>query len=143
MIIKTKKDIPSSEITSESSYKNRRQFLKQGANVAMGVGVTASGLLSPTASAQIMAPRSAAQLNLASKPEWLAQKMANTTPVPNSGPYTTNEMLTPYQDVTNYNNFYEYGTGKQDPSNNARNFQMEPWSVEITGEVNKPGIYYT
>ncbi len=97
MIIKTKKDIPSSEITSESSYRNRRQFLKQGANVAIGVGATASGLLSPTASAQIMSPRSAAQLNLASKPEWLVQKMANTTPVPNAGPYTTDEMLTPYQ----------------------------------------------
>jgi len=108
MIIKTKKDIPSSEITSESSYRNRRQFLKHGANVAMGVGAAASGLLSPTAYAQSMAPRNATQLNLARKPEWLAQKMANTTPVPSVGPYTTNEMLTPYQDVTTYNNFYEY-----------------------------------
>jgi len=109
MIIKTKKDIPSSEITPESSYRNRRQFLKQGANVAMGVGATASGLLSPTASAQSMSPRSASQLNLARKPEWLSQKMANTIPVPPSGPYTTNDILTPSLDVTTYNNFYEYG----------------------------------
>ncbi|MBT5187398.1 MAG: molybdopterin-dependent oxidoreductase, partial [Kordiimonadaceae bacterium] len=141
MIIKTKKEIPSSEITAETSYKNRREFLKQSANVALGVGAASSGLLSPTASAQSAAPRSAQQLNLASKPDWLAQKMASATLAPNSGPYTTDEMLTPYEDVTTYNNFFEYGTSKDDPSRYARNFQVEPWSVEITGEVNKPGIY--
>ena len=141
MIIKTKKEIPSSEITSESSYKNRREFLKQGANVALGVGAATSILLSPTALAQRAAPRSAQQLNLASKPDWLAQKMTLATPVPNSGPYTTNEVMTPYEDITTYNNFFEYGTAKGDPSRYARNFEIEPWSVEITGEVNNPGIY--
>lgn len=141
MIIKTKKEIPSSEITSESSYRNRREFLKTSANIAVGLGAASSGLLSPAAAAQSGAPRSAEQLNLASKPAWLSEKMAMATPAPSIGPYTTDEMLTPYQDVTTFNNFYEYGTAKDDPSRYARNFEIEPWTVEITGEVNKPGIY--
>ncbi len=141
MIIKTGKQIPSSEITSESSYRNRRKFLKESANVALGVGAAASGLLSPSAHAQIASPRTADQLNLSNKPEWLSQKVYNSTPAPNSGPYTTEEMLTPYKDVTTYNNFYEFGTAKNDPSLYARDFKVEPWTLNITGEVNKPGVY--
>ena len=141
MIIKTGKEIPSSEITPESNYRNRREFLKDGANVALGVGVAASGLLSPGASAQVTTPRTAEQLNLASKPEWLTRKVLDADSAPNSGPYITDEMLTPYKDVSTYNNFYEFGTAKNDPSLYARNFRVEPWTVKISGEVNKPGVY--
>ncbi len=143
MIIKAKKEIPSSEITSESVYRNRRDFIKTSANLVLGAGVAAGGLLSPSAMSQSSAPvnASAAELNLASKPEWLHQQVANRRPVPQSGPYTTDERLTPYSDVTTYNNFYEFGTGKDDPSANAEDFRIEPWTLEITGEVNKPGKY--
>jgi sulfoxide reductase catalytic subunit YedY len=50
-------------------------------------------------------------------------------------------MLTPFQDVTHYNNFYEFGTDKGDPAEHAGAMKTAPWSVAIEGEVEKPGIY--
>ena len=145
MIIKTKKEIPSSEITPESVYRNRRQFIKTGANVAMGVGAAASGLLPVGAIAQEEADelraRAPADLNLKGTPDWLRQKLARRKPVPDSGPYTTDEDKAPFVDVTHYNNFYEFGTDKSDPARMARDFVIDPWSVEIAGEVAKPGTY--
>src|SRR5215471_9661160 len=55
-------------------------------------------------------------------------------------PLSTNEKPTPYQDVTNYNNFYEFGTSKSDPAHNARNFRTIPWSISIEGAVAKPQV---
>jgi len=49
--------------------------------------------------------------------------------------------LTDYQSVTRYNNFYEFGTGKQDPYMNAKDFQPKPWSIKVDGAVEKPGTY--
>lgn len=53
-------------------------------------------------------------------------------------PFSTDEPQTPYQAVTTYNNFYEFGTGKNEPVKNARNFRTTPWTVSIEGEVAKP-----
>jgi sulfoxide reductase catalytic subunit YedY len=142
MIIKTKKPIPSSEITSETAYRNRREFLKGSMNIAVGASLAGSGLMSPAAMAQDGSqPRSAEQLNLAAKPQWLTQQVARSTSAPASGPYNTDEALTPYADVTSYNNFYEFGTAKGDPVANARDFRVDPWTLEVLGEVNKPGTY--
>lgn len=49
--------------------------------------------------------------------------------------------LTPKKLITSYNNFYEFGTGKEDPAANAKDFKPRPWSVAIEGAVAKPGIY--
>lgn len=49
--------------------------------------------------------------------------------------------LTPYKAVTTYNNFYEFGTNKDDPSNNAGSLITKPWTVKVDGHVNKPGDY--
>lgn len=57
------------------------------------------------------------------------------------GPFGTSEKLTPYDDVTHYNNFYEFGTGKTDPAANAGTLKTKPWSVTIQGEVAKHGTY--
>ncbi len=54
---------------------------------------------------------------------------------------TTGENLTPLEDVTSYNNFYEFGTGKSDPSENGSSLTTSPWSVKIDGLVDKPGDY--
>ncbi len=57
------------------------------------------------------------------------------------GPYSKDsisEKVTPEQDVTHYNNYYEFGTDKSDPSKNADNFVTTPWSVSVEGEVKKP-----
>jgi len=54
------------------------------------------------------------------------------------GPYSTDEKPTPYDAITHYNNFYEFGTDKEDPSHNAGKFVTSPWTVHVEGEVAKP-----
>jgi sulfoxide reductase catalytic subunit YedY len=49
--------------------------------------------------------------------------------------------LTPFEDVTTYNNFYEFGTDKSDPAENAKGFKTKPWSVRVEGLVSKPATY--
>jgi sulfoxide reductase catalytic subunit YedY len=51
------------------------------------------------------------------------------------------EKLTPFEAVTTYNNFYEFGTDKDDPSRNAHTLKPRPWTVTVEGEVNKPKTY--
>jgi sulfoxide reductase catalytic subunit YedY len=53
-------------------------------------------------------------------------------------PFSTGEKMTPYQDVTSYNNFYEFGASKEDPAIHAKDFRTSPWTVRIEGEVSKP-----
>lgn len=53
-------------------------------------------------------------------------------------PFSTSEKPTPFQDVTSYNNFYEFGTAKSDPAHNAKRFRSDPWAVSIEGAVAKP-----
>lgn len=55
-----------------------------------------------------------------------------------ASPYDTDEKLTPKEHVTSYNNFYEFGTGKEEPAINARGFKTTPWSISVGGECNKP-----
>jgi sulfoxide reductase catalytic subunit YedY len=103
-----------------------------------------AGLLSPLASAQqgdALFARAPADINLASKPEWLVKKAMMRKDAPASGPFNTDEEMTPFADVTTYNNFYEFGTGKNDPSRNAHDFKIDPWSVKVSGECGKPGTY--
>jgi sulfoxide reductase catalytic subunit YedY len=57
------------------------------------------------------------------------------------GPYGTAEQPNSWRDVTTYNNFYEFGTGKEDPYQNAQDFQPRPWNVRVSGECGKPGDY--
>jgi len=56
-------------------------------------------------------------------------------------PFSTSEAVTPEKDVTTYNNFYEFGTDKGDPSKNSQNFITTPWSVSVEGEVKKPRTF--
>jgi methionine sulfoxide reductase catalytic subunit len=51
------------------------------------------------------------------------------------------DKLTPYEDVTGYNNYYEFGTDKGDPAKNATHFKTRPWKVEVAGEVKRPAVY--
>ena len=55
--------------------------------------------------------------------------------------FSTDEELTPYDAVTSYNNFYEFGTDKRDPARYSGNFKPLPWSIAIEGECMKPGVY--
>ena len=58
-----------------------------------------------------------------------------------AGQFSTDESPNSWEDITTYNNFYEFGTGKDDPYHNAQEFRTQPWSVEISGECDKPGKY--
>ena len=117
--MKTKIDQPkSSEITSKSFYMDRRRFLA----AAAGFGAVA---LSADRVAELFSPSTHA----------LAGTKLNATPSPIS---TTGEKLTPFQDITHYNNFYEMSTDKEGPAKLADRFHPLPWTVQIDGLVNKP-----
>jgi len=117
MIIRRPPDIPSSEITPESVYFNRRKFV---AAAALG----AAGLAAP----------SALRAFDASDAQEIPERFQNMRS-------EQNEPLNSYRDVTTYNNFYEFGTAKGDPADNAGDFKPRPWTISVTGEVNKPGDY--
>lgn len=123
MLIRRPSDIRSSEITPESIYLRRREFMQTAA-------IAGASLLSPFAnSAETQEP--------ATKPlEYRKAVKADSA----TGIYTE-ESLTPYHDVTHYNNFYEFGTDKSDPASYAGSLKTSPWSVVVEGEVSKPGTY--
>lgn len=75
---------------------------------------------------------------------FLSPAMAMAEEEKNVMPYDGHDLkgeLTPYQAVTTYNNFYEFGTNKDDPSNNSGSLITNPWTVKVDGHVNKPGDY--
>jgi len=113
VLIRTPSDIQSSEITPESVYRERRRFMQAGLAMAGGLA------LGP----QVLQAKTGAYGNL-----------------PRS-PLSTDEELTELKDVTSYNNFYEFGTGKADPAENAHTLKPSPWSISVEGECAKPDTY--
>lgn len=81
----------------------------------------------------------AAGIALATRQSALAEKLENVQ----KSPFSTTEEMTPYKDVTTYNNFYEFGTSKSDPARNATHFETKPWQVKVEGHCNKPKTYDT
>jgi methionine sulfoxide reductase catalytic subunit len=116
MLIKTKQDIPASEITDPLIFKERRTLIK--AMIAMGI----AGAVMPAVRAD------------SAKPKW-----------PNlpEGDFS-NHLLTPTPAdlVKNYTNYYEFAFNKENSTQLAQTLRTDPWSVEIAGEVEKPGTYH-
>ncbi|CTP85419.1 protein-methionine-sulfoxide reductase catalytic subunit MsrP [Xanthomonas graminis] len=108
-------NIPSREITDEALYRDRRRLL-QALALAPAVGLVGCADAEPPA----------------------PPKTVVTTEQARSG-FRTSEELTRYEDVTSYNNFYEFGTDKTDPSKAAKTLRTAPWSVKVSGECEKPG----
>lgn len=106
MVIQSRSEIKSSEITPEALYLTRRQFIRRASTIAGG----AAGL--------VVADSAAA-----------------------AGFLQREDKLTPFNDITTYNNFYEFGTGKEDPSRNAGDLRIDPWSVEVGGLVRRGATY--
>lgn len=130
MLIKSPSDIPSSEITPESIYNSRREFMRGTMSAAaLGVGMAAAPDL-------LAAPSQVVDKDLPG-PDWLKQQIAAAK----TNQEKISENLTPYEHVTGYNNFYEYGYDKTDPAAKSHILKPHPWSVEIAGEVAKPGTY--
>lgn len=133
MLIKHPSKIPTSEITPESAYKNRRQFIGQSLGaIALMQTALVPGLAQAGYKYEIND-----RLPTYTGPDWLEGKLHDLK----VGPYATDEKLTPYLDVARYNNFYEFGTSKLDPVDYSQEFKTDPWSVEIAGECDKPGTY--
>jgi methionine sulfoxide reductase catalytic subunit len=112
MLIKKPSDLKYSDVTPKSLYTNRREFM---ATLGLAGGLAGGGLLTSRQA------QGAAKLDIASK-----------------SPYSTTEKVNSYQDVTHYNNFYEFGTDKTDPAQYSQNFRTSPWTVSIEGLVEKP-----
>ena len=116
MIIKRPSDIKPSEITGESVYRERRAVLK-------ALGFTAIGAAA------------AAATRAWGRPDGRPPAIGAVEP----SPLSTDEAPNSWEDITTYNNFYEFGTGKDDPHRRAKDFVTRPWSVTVAGECEKPG----
>jgi len=111
MIIRTSKQLTEADVTPEDVYKNRRHFMKSG---LLGLAGASLGLSSDALAGQLSFLQT---------------------------PYGKKEDLTPEDIVTSYNNFYELGTGKDDPVRNARELKTDNWTVTVEGHAEKTGIY--
>ena len=105
------KPIASSEITPRELFYARRKFIQ------LAGGISLAALL----------PHSV----------WAGDKLTDVK----KSVYTVSDELTPYKDVTQYNNFYEFYTSKDDPANNAGKLKTRPWTITIEGEVKKPKVF--
>lgn len=113
MLIRRPADIAPSEITDRGLYRQRREFLFR------------SGALAAAGSALLGAPWSASQAAV------LKNFTRDKAPHPD-------DRLTSLKDVTHYNNFYEFGTGKEDPAESAGTLPVRPWTVRVDGLCNRP-----
>jgi methionine sulfoxide reductase catalytic subunit len=118
MLIKKTEGIRSSEITSKHLYVNRRKFLAAAA--ASGAAVATGALKFRELAAPSSTVLAGNKINGISK-----------------SPFSTTETVTPYNDVTHYNNYYEFSTEKDEPAELAKNFRTHPWKVKIDGQVAK------
>src|SRR5579859_3481958 len=120
MLIKKPSDIPYSEVTPKPLYMNRRKFLAAAA--AAGVGLAGAALW---------------EMSQPSTPVLAATKYDNLV----KSPFDTTEKITSMNDVTHYNNYYEFGTDKSDPAKTSQNFKTSPWQVSVEGEVKKKRVF--
>lgn len=117
MLIRQAPSIKPSEITSKSSYLSRRDIIK-GSMAATGLAGVGNALAATVPS------ESGARL------PGIKKSALSTKDAPNS-----------YEDITTYNNFYEFGTGKSDPARYAQDFVPRPWTINVTGEADKTGKF--
>lgn len=117
MLIKKPTDIKPSEITSKENYLNRRAFMKAGGAIG------AATLAHPALSAVVPTGRRADIPGI----------------VPSA--FSTDEAPNSYEDITTYNNYYEFGTGKDDPAANSQDFQARPWTITVDGEAEITGEF--
>src|SRR4030081_2629140 len=118
MLIRRASDLTYADVTPRSVYLDRRDFLR-----AMGI-----------AGATAVAGKGLFELASPSREAFAATKFTGLA----KSPLSTTEKQNTFEDVTHYNNFYEFGTGKGDPAKNSKNFNTSSWSVSVEGEVKKP-----
>jgi methionine sulfoxide reductase catalytic subunit len=121
MVVKKAEDIRSSEITDKSLYLKRRTFIA-GAAALGGAALLGDKVLKVAAPEPVFA--AGQKLDVSKKAD-----------------YASGEKPTPFNDITNYNNFYEFGTDKYSPAGGAKNLRTRPWTVKVEGQVKKPKTY--
>lgn len=121
MLIRKPSGIPSSEITSQSDYMNRRKFMT-------GAAVAGAAMIGGKALLQLASP--GVTVHATTKLPTVPSKYSTTGVTPTS-----------FQDITTYNNFYEFGTDKSDPARNAWRLKTSPWSVKVDGLVKTPKVF--
>ncbi len=121
MVDKKPNDIKSNEITPESVYLNRRNFIR--------AGIFAGTTLATTGIYRFFNPPPPKDSNTAE----IANVIKTETPL--------DEKLTPFKNITNYNNYYEFSTGKTAVARKAENFITRPWTIEVGGLVQKPQTF--
>jgi sulfoxide reductase catalytic subunit YedY len=123
MLIRRPDDIPASEITPERAYHDRRRFLREAG--LLGVGALAFGASGGLAGC--------------ARGESAEEGGASAAAGDGAQPAVPPDVPTPIESATSYNNFYEFGTDKEDPKANAGTLRTRPWSVVVEGLVKRPG----
>jgi sulfoxide reductase catalytic subunit YedY len=118
MLIRKALDLTYADVTPKSVYLDRRKFLRD-----MGI-----------VGAAVIAGKSFLELASPSQATSAAPKFTGLA----KSPFSTTEKQNSFQDVTHYNNYYEFGTDKSDPAKYAQNFKTSPWTVSVEGEVKTP-----
>ncbi len=123
MLIKRPADIRSSEITDKKLYLNRREFIRAttGTAAAVATGVIGAGTFLHAAT-----------------PAPHGRKLENV----GKSAFSADEKANKWEEITTYNNYYEFGTDKDSPSMLARTFKTEPWTVAVDGECNKKAAWH-
>jgi sulfoxide reductase catalytic subunit YedY len=133
MLIRPSGAMRASDITDEKFYVRRREFLRLAGGATLAV-----------AAGPILAGCGDATLADGPPPGDGAPAAAGQTPLANVKPrvVATDERVNSFEDITSYNNFYEFGTGKNDPQRYAGRLKTSPWTVKIDGACNKPADYH-
>lgn len=117
------KAIPAAEITPREIFEQRRALIRAAATGAFGAALTP--WFSRAAFAATTSPNaSATRMEATTNPQFVVM-----------------DKITPYKDVTTYNNFYEFGVDKADPAKNAHSLVTRPWTLAVEGLVKKPKVY--
>jgi sulfoxide reductase catalytic subunit YedY len=121
VLIRKQSDLTNADVTPQSLYVNRRKFL-------LSVGLAGTAAVLGARAWRMVRPSESASAE---------------TSFPNliKSPFSTTEKASGLEEVTHYNNFYEFGTDKSDPAKNAQQFKTSPWVVSVEGEVTKPRKY--
>jgi sulfoxide reductase catalytic subunit YedY len=125
MLIKKPADLRESDVTDQSLYLRRREFLQVAGSTAVAMAAVGG----------VPAFEGASTLLHAQNPS--ARKLENLK----KSPFNTDEKMNSYKDVTTYNNFYEFGLDKGDPARYSSTLRPSPWSVVVDGQCGKPGTY--
>ncbi|OHV13052.1 protein-methionine-sulfoxide reductase catalytic subunit MsrP [Kushneria phosphatilytica] len=119
------------EVTPETIYRSRRQFMAGVAALGLAAGVPRS----------VWASSEYPNVTSADAPAWFDDRVADTHWQAITPENPELDKVAPFRDATHYNNFYEFGSDKSDPAEHAGQLVTEPWSIKVDGEAGKPGQY--